>query len=225
MSGQAKSKTAVSASALEQYSNTLTQRSREASPTSPPITPVSESVSHQVLEATNITLNDSELQWQRNGVNTHTVHPSLSPSRSHQRGLDNLEPKSNSQLTCSRNIQLPSFIKPLSMSLRSEEWDFLSARRCFAFPPLVFQRIIINRYMQYIYPLLPVISIDNYITILTGKTFKGRVSLALYHALMGAGLAAVEEDIISEYGYDSKAAARDDFYSKAKVCMFSDSYE
>ena len=115
-----------------------------------------------------------------------------------------------------RHPPLPRYIKPLSSELRTEDWEYLSAKRCFSFPPFTFERCIIERFIGFVYPFLPVLDMDEFVAIITGKSHK-QVSLVLYHAVMGAGVAAVDVDTIVQHGYASKIAARDDFYTRAKV--------
>jgi hypothetical protein len=180
------------------------------------MTPMSESVAQQVLQAVNVTVIGSEQQWQSLDNYSRTEPDSLSRSHSQQPDPSRLDIGFPPFPTWPKDVSLPTFVKPLSTSLRAEEWQYLCAKRCFTFPPVPFQKIIIDRFMEYVYPLLPVLYIDDYVTIGTGKPLK-RVPLTLYHALLGAGLAAVEDEIISQYGYSSKAAARNEFYSNAKV--------
>lgn len=114
------------------------------------------------------------------------------------------------------DILLPPFIEPLPTRLRKEDWQYLSAKDCFSFPPLALERVILQRFVDYIYPLLPVVDIEQVIAAITDQS-QSQVSLLVYHALMSAGLAAVEDGVLVQYDYQSKAAARNVFYTKTKV--------
>lgn len=116
----------------------------------------------------------------------------------------------------SQDVILPAFIKPLAEIVSPEDLQYLSSKRCFSFLPLAFQKIILHRFVEFVHPLLPIFDVDELVTIISGES-QNQMSLLLYHAVMGAGLAAVETEVIQRYGFISKAAARNDSYCKAKV--------
>jgi hypothetical protein len=183
------------------------------------MSPASESVAQQVLQTANVTVTVDENRRHSLGIDSQSENESTNqrhPKRANSRSTDGGRPSS---LTWSRNVGLPAFVKPLSGSLRPEAWDYLVARSCFTFPPLALQKLVVSRYIEYVYPLLPVTSIEDHLTIYSGKPTNRGVSLTLYHALMGAGLAAVEDEAILRFGYTSKAAARCEFYTRARVSL------
>ncbi|OAP65107.1 hypothetical protein AYL99_01079 [Fonsecaea erecta] len=114
------------------------------------------------------------------------------------------------------DIDLPAFIKPFPDTLQSEDWQYLCAKKCFDFPHPDFERVILQRFAEFVHPLLPVVDVPDVVAAIAGES-PTKISLLLYHTLIGAGLAATELDEIKRYGYESKAAARNSFYSKAKV--------
>lgn len=113
---------------------------------------------------------------------------------------------------------LPSYIKPLSSDLDFEDLMYLQKCGCFSFPPQELVLVILRRYAQFVHPLVPVLDLDEFIGIVQG-TISKRVSLLLYHAVMCAGLAAVDTDTILQFNYASKAAARRKMYTKAKASL------
>ena len=98
----------------------------------------------------------------------------------------------------------------------SEDWRYLAKRGCFRFPPSELEKVVLSRYAEFLHPLVPILDLDDFIGIVCGKTQK-QISLLLYHAVICAGLAAVDTETILKYGYDSKPAARKEYYTKAKV--------
>ncbi|KAH0847266.1 hypothetical protein FOPE_00342 [Fonsecaea pedrosoi] len=114
------------------------------------------------------------------------------------------------------DIELPPFVKPFPETLQAEDWQYLCAKKCFDFPDPGFERLIFQRFTEFVQPLLPIVDVPDIISAIEGQS-PTKISLLLYHTLIGAGLAAVELDEIRRYGYESKAAARNSFYSKAKV--------
>jgi hypothetical protein len=183
------------------------------------MSPASESVAQQVLQTANVTVTVDESRRHSFGTDSQSENESthqLHHKRAGSRSTDGGQPSS---LNWSRNPSLPAFVKPLSGSLKPEAWDYLVAKSCFTFPPLALQKLVMKRYIEYVYPLLPVTSIEDHVSIYSGKPMNSGVSLTLYHALLGAGLAAVEDEAILRFGYPSKAAARGEFYTRARVSL------
>ncbi|KAJ9612471.1 hypothetical protein H2200_004068 [Cladophialophora chaetospira] len=116
---------------------------------------------------------------------------------------------------------LPHYIKPLPGSIDKDDLRYLRARGCFTFLPTELEKIVLCRYAEFIHPLVPVLDLDEFIGIVLGNLPK-KISILLYHAVMCAGLAAVEVSTIHEYGFDSKPAARKQYYTKAKVLFDMD---
>lgn len=111
---------------------------------------------------------------------------------------------------------LPHFIKPLPPELGDKDWRYLKDCGCFSFPSPGLEKVALRKYAKYVDPLVPVLGLDEFVgSIQCGGAKK--VSLLLYHAVLCAGLAAVDLATIREYGYPSKSAARRTFYSRAKV--------
>ncbi|KIW90966.1 uncharacterized protein Z519_08749 [Cladophialophora bantiana CBS 173.52] len=119
------------------------------------------------------------------------------------------------------DLHLPRFIKSLPSHLDVDDLHYLKARRCFAFLPADLEKIVIRRYAEFIHPLVPVLDFDDFVDVVFGDVQK-KISLLLYHAVMCAGLAAVDIQTILDYGFDSKVAARKQYYTKAKVLFDMD---
>lgn len=145
---------------------------------------------------------------------TLTIHDT---PRLNTNSLDTLAAVSSSA-RIAQDIILPPFIKQLPDTLHLEDWEYLRAKRCFDFPPPDFEKIVLQRFADFVHPLLPVVDIEEISAIVSGEP-RPRISILLYHTLIGAGLAAVELDDIVKHGYDNKAAARNSFYSKAKALL------
>lgn len=113
---------------------------------------------------------------------------------------------------------LPNFIQQLPKDLTVEESQYLAAKQCFTFPPAPFQREVLLKFLEFGYPFLPIVNPDQISAVALGHP-RRPIPLLLYHALMGAGLAAVDLHTLNKYGYASKCEARLAFYCKAKVCV------
>lgn len=113
---------------------------------------------------------------------------------------------------------LPTYIKPLSSDLDDEDLMYLQKRGCFSFLPQELIHVVLRRYAQFVHPIVPVLELDEFIGIVQG-TIPKKVSLLLYHAVMCAGLAAVDTETIFQFHHSSKAAARRKLYTKAKASL------
>ncbi|KIW33427.1 uncharacterized protein PV07_00279 [Cladophialophora immunda] len=118
-------------------------------------------------------------------------------------------------------LHLPRFIKSLPSHLDEDDLRYLQARGCFTFLSADLEKIVIRRYAEFIHPLVPVLDFDEFVDIVFGDLQK-KLSLLLYHAVMCAGLAAVDIQTILDHGFESKVAARKQYYTKAKVLFDMD---
>ncbi|KIW35563.1 uncharacterized protein PV07_02253 [Cladophialophora immunda] len=111
---------------------------------------------------------------------------------------------------------LPDFIE--AFPLRSpNDLEFLRQRSVFVLPPPQLQRVIIDRFTEFVHPLLPVLDLPAFRGAIFGEKPGQRVSLLLFHAVMFAGVGAVESEIVLRQAYMSKTTARQTFYEKAKT--------
>ncbi|KIW90287.1 uncharacterized protein Z519_08931 [Cladophialophora bantiana CBS 173.52] len=111
---------------------------------------------------------------------------------------------------------LPDFIE--AFPLRGPgDLEFLRQRAVFALPPQQLQRVIMDRFTEFVHPLLPILDLPTFRSVIFGEKPGQRVSLLLFHAVMFAGVGAVESDIVLRQAYMSKTTARQTFYEKAKT--------
>ncbi|KIX97122.1 uncharacterized protein Z520_07236 [Fonsecaea multimorphosa CBS 102226] len=111
---------------------------------------------------------------------------------------------------------LPDFIE--AFPLRSpSDLEFLRQRSVFVLPPPPLQRVIMDRFTEFVHPLLPVLDLATFRGALFGEKPGQRVSLLLFHAVMFAGVGAVESEVVLRQAYMSKTTARQTFYEKAKT--------
>lgn len=107
----------------------------------------------------------------------------------------------------------------MSSDLQQEDLQYLELKGVFDLPPPKLRSMIICRYAEFVDPLYPVFDLAEFLQIINGESDK-KISLLLYHAVMCAGLAAVESHHTIDAGYASKIAARSEYYTKAKVRIF-----
>lgn len=117
---------------------------------------------------------------------------------------------------------LPDFIRPFFVQ-NPKDLDYLQNRDVFNLPDPRFQQLILDRYAEFVHPILPVIDYSTFHTVVTEEKPEPRISLLLYYAVMFAGVGAMEADLIMRQSYMSPKAVRELFYGKAQVRVCRDS--
>jgi hypothetical protein len=65
---------------------------------------------------------------------------------------------------------------------------------------------------------MPLMELHDFLRVVNDRSgAEGKVSLFLYHAVMFAATAFVEEGLLKEAGYDSRRDARRAFFSRTRV--------
>lgn len=69
---------------------------------------------------------------------------------------------------------------------------------------------------------MPIVDLEDLFNAVDGKSDAPQMSLTLFQAIMFAGTAFVDLELLQDMGYESRRAARGDFYQKVKVsvCLF-----
>lgn len=114
---------------------------------------------------------------------------------------------------------LPDFIEPFPVE-NPDDLEVLRRKSIFVLPPRALQRAIMDRFSYYVHPLLPILDLPAFSSAIGDGQPEQRVSLLLYHAVMFAGVGAMESDTALRLGYMSKMNMRKMFYEKAKVSIF-----
>ncbi|KAL4948074.1 hypothetical protein BDW69DRAFT_189605 [Aspergillus filifer] len=100
--------------------------------------------------------------------------------------------------------------------------EVLQQKGVFELPSAELQRIVLDKYEEYVHPLLPVLDIVQFRRTITGQDANTKISLFLYHALIFIGLSCVDNDTILRLARVSKRAARAAFYEKANTLLEMD---
>jgi hypothetical protein len=112
----------------------------------------------------------------------------------------------------------PAFIKPIPDKILAEDRQYLAQKQVFALPSLRLQNALLAAYVEYVHPYMPLMELHDFLRIVNDRTgAAGKVSLFLYHAVMFAATAFVEESLLKDAGYDSRRDARRAFFSKTRV--------
>lgn len=92
---------------------------------------------------------------------------------------------------------MPAFLKPIPTSLEPNDICYLTLNGGLDIPSPVFQNALVNAYIEFVHPYLPVIDLINFIDIPSHPDGSNRqISLTLYQAVMFAGFGFVEMKVL-----------------------------
>ncbi|KAJ9602866.1 hypothetical protein H2200_012646 [Cladophialophora chaetospira] len=119
----------------------------------------------------------------------------------------------------SRNWQkfLPCFIRPITSQRTYSYHDFLKSKDAFSIPALKLRNAIISRYVEFVYPQLPVIELHDVLNAVATNGKKGKISLLLFQSILLAGSAYVDIEYVFEAGYRSRLALREQLAERVRL--------
>lgn len=116
---------------------------------------------------------------------------------------------------------LPEYIKPLPAYLSRDSIKFLAAKGALRIPPDQVRDALFNAYIDYVHPFLPILDLSNLLCFTrTTEASSDKLSLLLCQAAMFAGSSFVDIKVLEIYGFQSRRAARGEFYQRLKVSLF-----
>lgn len=135
-----------------------------------------------------------------------------------QQASRDIEPEA-SECTASRNWQkcLPGFIRPITSQRTYSYHDFLKSKGAFSIPPSKLRNAIISRYVEIVYPQLPVIDLHEVLNAVATNGKTGKISLLLFQAILLAGSAFVDIEYVFEFGYRSRLALRQELAERVRL--------
>ena len=120
--------------------------------------------------------------------------------------------------TPDRALPLPAYIKPLSSRVSAQDEDFLAKKGALSIPAAELRDALLRSYLEYVQTYMPILELHDFLNTVDANGAKGTVSLLLLQAIMFAGSAFVDISLLRAFGFESRKAARRDFFSKTKVC-------
>ncbi|KAL4792559.1 hypothetical protein BDV19DRAFT_251000 [Aspergillus venezuelensis] len=120
-----------------------------------------------------------------------------------------------------RSDRFPDFIETFEMP-GGGALEVLQQKGVFEIPPAELQRMVLDKYEEFLHPLLPFLNVVQVRRTITGQDTNTKISLFLYHAVMFIGLSCVDDGTISRLARVSKQAARAASYEKAKTLFEMD---
>lgn len=114
----------------------------------------------------------------------------------------------------------PAFIKPIPDRISSEDRYYLLQKQVLTLPHLRLQNALLKAFVEYVHPYMPLLELHDFLKVINDRTgAAGKVSLFLYHAVMFAATAFVDEALLKEAGYPSRRDARRVFFSRTRVSV------
>ncbi|KAL1838603.1 hypothetical protein VTJ49DRAFT_2471 [Mycothermus thermophilus] len=119
----------------------------------------------------------------------------------------------------------PGFLKPLPDRILPEDRQYLMQKGVFSLPSLTLQNALLAAYVEFVHPYMPLLELHEFLRVLNDRSgASGKLSLFLYHAVMFAATAFVDEGLLKEAGYASRRDARRAFFSKTRL-LYDFDYE
>ncbi|KAF2645229.1 hypothetical protein P280DRAFT_545232 [Massarina eburnea CBS 473.64] len=112
---------------------------------------------------------------------------------------------------------LPRFIAPLPSHIVTKDVEFLSQKDAFAMPDPDTCHRILRSYVFSIHPFMPILDIQSIINAVLDEGKESRISLLLFQAVMFAGLASVDSNVVRGLGFESTKQAREVFFARVRL--------
>lgn len=145
---------------------------------------------------------------------SYTAHQARLPTpTSHRGGPDPLKRLDEVY----SDLPLPGFVSGPSLHLAQDDLAFLKAKEVFHIPPMPVLMSVIEAFVNFVYPMLPIIDLHQDLeTVILDGTAR-RISLPLLYAIVLAGIAFTDEASVIEAGYDTRPAFAKAIYKRLRV--------
>jgi hypothetical protein len=116
----------------------------------------------------------------------------------------------------------PKFIQRPPSRLDRDDIEYLHRKRAFKLPSLAIQSALIEAFIEYQYPYMPILHLDDLLGIVNDSPKEGterQISLLIYQAILFAGSSFVETSALEEQGPDfpNRRLARQEFARRVMV--------
>lgn len=122
-------------------------------------------------------------------------------------------PEANFNRTESSSL-LPPFVE--TPKLAKDDLSYLRRKGALDIPEWGLMTELLTSYCNWIHPQLPMLDLKRLLETIFGIQ-KQKLSLLLFQAVLFAGAAFVDEEILMVHGYDSKLQAQDQLFQRVKV--------
>lgn len=115
------------------------------------------------------------------------------------------------------NSTLPPFICPLPKTIAEDDLEFLERKGAFVMPEAELRDEILRSYVSTLHPFMPILDIRAFLTAVANNSTGGQISLLLFQAVMFAGLAALDPQLIQCMGFTNTKHARRVFFARVRL--------
>jgi hypothetical protein len=112
--------------------------------------------------------------------------------------------------------ELPSYIRPSYRHLRPDELEYLQSRGALSLPEPSIRDQLLRSFLLYVNPYLPVLDVQEFLNAIEGEA-GNKISLILFQAVMFAGTAFTDSQVLLDAGFEDRNTARAHFFEKVKV--------
>jgi len=112
---------------------------------------------------------------------------------------------------------LPPFIRPITSQRTYCYHDFLKSKGAFRLPSPKLRNAILSRYIEFVYPQLPVIDVHEVLNAVATNGRQGQISLLLFQSILLAGSAHVDIEYVFDGGYRSRLALREELAERVRL--------
>lgn len=116
-------------------------------------------------------------------------------------------------------INLPPYILPPGRTIDGEDVEYLKRRGALSIPEPSLRDQLLLSFILYVNPFIPVLDLQDLINAIEGQN-GARISLILFQAIMFAGTAFVDSQLLIDAGFKNRMEARTFFFRKIKVRLF-----
>ncbi|KAG5917581.1 Cutinase transcription factor 1 beta [Claviceps africana] len=106
-----------------------------------------------------------------------------------------------------------------------EDVQYLAAKGALTLPNMTLQSALLQCYIEYVYPFMPLIDLHHFLSIVNRRDgVGGQTSLLLYQSIMFSAVAFVDIKHLREAGFSTRKAARKAFFQKTRL-LYDFDYE
>lgn len=110
-----------------------------------------------------------------------------------------------------------NYVRPCPAWMGAEDVAFLRLKGALTIPPIRLRNQLLGSYVQFVHPYLPVLDLDDFLRPICCDDGSEQLSLMLFQAVMFAGAAFVDSNVLSEAGYGDRRCARRMLFQRVKV--------
>ena len=103
-------------------------------------------------------------------------------------------------------------------NMSADDIIHLQSKGAFKVPCRGLMLELLTNYCNWIHPQLPVIDIHTFLNSVIGRNGP-KISLLLFHAVMFAGAAHLDHEVLQPYGYHSRSVIQDELFNRVKVSL------